>query len=80
VLLKQLKEIKRTDKKESFDMESAVLFRVAKDFDKHAAAVLQTVNKKDSKQGPYEGKNKEKAMSQELMFTKYILASLAQVA
>lgn len=79
ILKQQLAAIKRTDKNESFDMESAVLFRVAKDFDKHAAAVLQTVNKKDAKEGPYEGNNRKKAISLERTFTEYVLTSLLRI-
>lgn len=79
ILRQQLAHIKRTDKKESFDMESAVLFKVAKDFGKHAATVLQTVNKKSSKEGPYEGKNKEQAVLLETTFIDFILSSLLRI-
>lgn len=79
-LRRQLNQLKRTDKKESFDMESAVLFRVAKDFGKHAATVLQTVNKKNSKEGPYEGKNKEQAVQLESVFIDYILSALLRIS
>ncbi len=79
ILKQQLAQIKRTDKNESFDMESAVLFRVAKDFNKHAAAVLQTVNKANDKEGPYEGHNKRKAISQEIMFAEYVLSALMRI-
>jgi uridine phosphorylase len=79
ILMQQLNKIKRRDKKESFDMESAVLFRVAKDFDKHAAAVLQTVNKKNNKEGPYEGENKNQALSLEKIFIDYILSALIRI-
>ena len=78
-LYKQLNAIKRRDKKESMDMESAVLFRVAKDFGKHAASVLQTVNKNDSKMGPYEGVNREQAIGLETIFVDYILSSLLRI-
>lgn len=76
ILEDRLAQLKRKDKKESFDMESAVLFRVAKDCGKHAAAVLQTVNKEDPKQGAYEGKNKEESLKMEAVFVDYILSAL----
>jgi purine-nucleoside phosphorylase len=64
-------------KKESFDMESAVLFRCAKDFGRHAISVLQTVNKEDSKCDPYEGKHREQALKDETeVFVDYIFSSL----
>jgi uridine phosphorylase len=75
----QLKKIKKKDKKESFDMESAVLFRVAKDFEKHAATVLQTVNKENTKEGPYEGSNREKALSLEGLFIDFVLSALLRI-
>lgn len=76
ILEDRLAKLKRKDKKESFDMESAVLFRVAKDCGKHAAAVLQTVNKEDPKLGAYEGKNKEESLKMEAMFIDYVLSAL----
>lgn len=78
-LMAQLKKISRTDKKESFDMESAVLFRVAKDFDLHAASVLQTINKSDKKLGPYEGHNKQQALEMEKIFIDYLLSALLRI-
>lgn len=69
--MQQLNQIKRSDKKESFDMESAILFRVAKNFCKHTATVLQTFNKGSNKKGPYEGKNKDQALSLEEDFRAY---------
>ncbi len=78
-LEEQLVALKREDKKESFDMESAVLFRVAKDFDQHAAAVLQTVDKENKSLGPYEGTNKEQALHMEKVFTEYTLSALARI-
>lgn len=79
-LMAQLTKISRTDKKESFDMESAVLFRVAKDFDLHAASVLQTVNKEDKKLGPYEGANKQQAIEMEKIFIDYVLSALLRIS
>ncbi|HQS84359.1 MAG: hypothetical protein B7Y25_05390 [Alphaproteobacteria bacterium 16-39-46] len=75
----QLKALKRDDKKESFDMESAVLFRVAKDFKRHAAAVLQTVDKENKNQGPYEGDNKAQVLEMETVFTDYVLSALIRL-
>lgn len=69
----------RLGKKSSFDMESAVLFRVAKDFGKHAACVLQTVNKENSGEGPYEGTNKIQALALENEFISFVLSSLLRV-
>jgi purine-nucleoside phosphorylase len=79
ILNEQLSKLKRTDKKESFDMESAVLFRVAKDFGRHAIAVLQTVNKENPKEGPYEGKNLEDAVQRENEFICFILTALTRI-
>jgi len=75
----QLKNLKRDDKKESFDMESAVLFRVAHDFKRHAASVLQTVDKENKNEGPYEGANKEQALKMEKIFTDYVLSALLRL-
>jgi uridine phosphorylase len=79
ILQKHLQKFKRSDKKESLDMESAVLFRVAKDFGKHAASVLQTVDKENSQLGPYEGDNKKKAIMLENRFVEYILSALLRI-
>eukprot|EP00980_Cylindrotheca_fusiformis_P022200 scaffold9079_cov120-Cylindrotheca_fusiformis.AAC.15 len=83
ILEKQLAELKLNakGKKESFDMESAVLFRCAKDFNRHAISVLQTVNKEDSKCDPYEGKYRHQALKEETeVFVDYIFTALLQVA
>ena len=72
----RLKQLKRTDKKESFDMESAVLFRVAKDFDGHAISVLQTVDK-ESRKGPYTTK---RPFEEENKILYYILDSLVSIS
>lgn len=96
-------------KKSSFDMETAVLFRVAKDFTgyvmteaatdtataigadstrtngekryvhKHAASVLQTVNKESVQTGPYEGANKTAALALEHVFIDFILSALLRL-
>ncbi|NCF70894.1 MAG: hypothetical protein GWP59_04245 [Chlamydiales bacterium] len=74
---KQKKAKERSDKKESYDMESAVLFRVAKDFGKRAASVLQTVHKDSSKTGPYEGSFRKEALNvEEDMFMDFVLTAL----
>jgi len=106
-------------KKSSFDMETAVLFTVAKDFTgytidsskattgkdtssdyvqstntgtntgtntstrsyvhKHAASVLQTVNKENHKLGPYEGENKTIALKLEQTFIEFILSAMMRL-
>ncbi|CAJ1959864.1 unnamed protein product [Cylindrotheca closterium] len=79
ILEKQLADLKEkaNGKKESFDMESAVLFRCAKDFGFHALTVLQTVNKEDKDCDPYEGKHREAALKDEQqVFVDYIFTSL----
>mmetsp|Transcript_25832 Transcript_25832/g.29546 ORF Transcript_25832/g.29546 Transcript_25832/m.29546 type:complete len:280 (+) Transcript_25832:47-886(+) len=82
ILEQQLLDLKQNanGKKESFDMESAVLFRCAKDFGRHAISVLQTVNKEDSGCDPYKGKNREQALKDETeVFVDYIFSSLLRV-
>ena len=79
VLETQLNSLKRDDKKGSFDMESAVLFRVAQDFKRHAAAVLQTVDKENKSQGPYEGVNQTQALEMEAIFVEYVLSALMRL-
>jgi purine-nucleoside phosphorylase len=82
VLEKQLQVLNRNanGKKESFDMESAVLFRCAKDFGRDAISVLQTVNKEDSKCDPYKGKHREQALKHETeVFVDYIFSALLRV-
>jgi len=82
VLEKQLRTLTENanGKQESFDMESAVLFRVAKDFGKHAISVLQTVNKEDSACDPYEGKHREQALKDETeIFVDYIFTALLRI-
>jgi uridine phosphorylase len=75
-LNKQREDLRRPEKRESFDMETAVLFRVAKDFGKKAASVLQTVDKESFTVGPYEGRNKEKALVEEGKFADFVLTAL----
>ena len=68
--------------KESFDMESAVLFRVAKDSHKHAVSILQTVNKEAPGDcDPYEGKLRQEALAKERgLFVDYIFSGLLRVS
>ena len=81
VLRDQKKGLERKDKGESWDMETAVLFRVAADFDKHAAAVLQTVHKENSSIGPYEVKYLKEALQLENdLFFDYIFSTLVRLS
>ena len=60
-------------------MESAVLFRCAKDFGLHALSVLQTVNKEDQNCDPYEGKHRETALKDEQqVFVDFIFTALLE--
>lgn len=77
-LKRKLAQLKRKDKPESFDMETAVLFRVAKDFDAHAISILQTVDK-ESKDGAYKKGEVKTIYEQERQFMLYIMESLLQV-
>ncbi|MDN3505157.1 MAG: hypothetical protein P0S95_06245 [Rhabdochlamydiaceae bacterium] len=75
-----LNRVKRTDKKESFDMETAVLFQVAQDFDLHAATILQTVDKEGLKLRAYEGENFKKALEiEENIFFDFVLDGLLEI-
>jgi uridine phosphorylase len=71
--LKQiLSDLNKNPKPASYDMETAVLFRVAKDFGAHAASVLQTVNK--------ERNDFEQAKEvEELFFFNYVLSALSKL-
>lgn len=79
--LRELKQkLEGNNKPSSFDMETAVLFRVAKDFHAHAASVLQTVNKEDKHLTSYEGENKNRAIEfEEMVFFNYVLESLIRI-
>lgn len=72
-----MQKIKRFDKKESFNMESAILFRVAKDFDKHAASVLQTIANQDNSMLSYNNDRQKKqlAINLEIDFAEYIFSA-----
>lgn len=75
-----LEQLNSNSKPESYDMETAVLFRVAKDFGLHAATILQTVKKEDSKLSSYEGVNYQKAREvEENIFFDYVLDAILQI-
>lgn len=75
-----LEELNKNPKPASYDMETAVLFRVAKDFGLHAATVLQTVNKEAAKLASYEGENYEQAKEvEENIFFNYVLDALLEI-
>lgn len=72
-----LTQLNENSKPASYDMETAVLFRVAKDCGAHAATILQTVNKEDKKFSSYEGDNYRQAREvEELFFFNYVLDAL----
>ena len=61
-------------------METAVLFRVAKDFGLHAATILQTVDKESPRLSSYEGENYLQAIeAEEGIFFEYVLDALLEV-
>jgi hypothetical protein len=61
-------------------METAVLFRIAKDFRLHAATVLQTVKKESPKLSSYEGENFLQAKKvEETIFFDYVLDALLNI-
>lgn len=75
-----LEELKKHPKPASFDMETAVLFRVAKDFGLHAATILQTVKKESPKLSSYEGENYQQARKiEEEIFFSYVLDALRNI-
>lgn len=74
---KILDELQKNPKPASYDMETAVLFRVAKDCGAHAATILQTVNKEDKKFSSYEGNNYLQAIEmEEIIFFDFVLEAL----
>ncbi len=76
----QLSDLNENSKPASYDMETAVLFRVAKDFDLHAATILQTVNKEGTRLSSYEGENYRQAIEvEENIFFNFVLDSLLQI-
>lgn len=76
-LQKILEDLGSNPKPASYDMETAVLFRVAKDFGLHAATILQTVKKEDPKLSSYEGEHYLQAKKvEETIFFEYVLDAL----
>lgn len=76
-----LEELNKNPKPASYDMETAVLFRVAKDFGFHAATILQTVKKEGAKLSSYEGENDREARKvEEAIFFEYVLDSLLKIS
>ncbi len=70
-------QLTQNPKAASYDMETAVLFRVAKDFGLHAATILQTVNKEGRHLSSYEGENYQRAIEiEEGIFFNYVLEAL----
>jgi purine-nucleoside phosphorylase len=75
-----LEELNKNPKSASYDMETAVLFRVAKDFGQHAATILQTVKKDGAVLSSYEGENYQQARkAEESIFFDYVLDALVQI-
>jgi uridine phosphorylase len=74
-----LEELKKNPKPASFDMETAVLFRVAKDFGLHAATILQTVNKEKTKQTMPKEQFQEIRKIEEEIFFPYVLDALINI-
>ncbi len=75
-----LEQLNKNRKPASFDMETAVLFRVAKDFGLHAATVLQTLNKESATLCAYEGENYQTAREvEEGIFFNYVLDALLEI-
>lgn len=75
-----LEKLKGNPKAASFDMETAVLFRIAKDFGLHAATILQTVKKESPKLSSYEGENYLEARKvEEEIFFSYVLDALLNI-
>lgn len=75
-----LTKLNENPKPSSYDMETAVLFRVARDFGLHAATILQTVNKEGDRLSSYEGENYQQALNaEETIFFDYVLDALLQI-
>ncbi|MEI8126087.1 MAG: hypothetical protein WCG42_10060 [Parachlamydiaceae bacterium] len=75
-----LEQLNRNSKPASYDMETAVLFRVAKDFGLHAATILQTVKKESPTLSSYEGINYQQAREvEENIFFEYVLDALIKI-
>lgn len=79
-LKQMLVKLEEKTKPASFDMETAVLFRVANDFGRHAATVLVTVKKDDPKLSSYEGELLKKAREiEETLFFPYVLETMKRL-
>lgn len=79
-LEEQLASLKQNPKPASFDMETAVLFRVAKDFHAHAACVLQTFNKEAKKLGESsEQEIQQMRLAEETIFFPFVLKALLRM-
>lgn len=79
-LEEQLAHLKQNPKPASFDMETAVLFRVAKDFGAHAATVLQTFNKEAKKLGESNDKEiQQMRLVEETIFFPFVLKALLRI-
>ncbi len=75
-----LEGLNQNPKPASYDMETAVLFRVAKDFGLHAATILQTVKKESPTMSSYEGINYQQAREvEENIFFDYVLDALIKI-
>jgi len=75
-----LEQLNQNPKPASYDMETAVLFRVAKDFGLHAATILQTVKKESPTLSSYEGTNYQQAREvEENIFFEYVLDALIKI-
>lgn len=66
-------QLGRNSKPASYDMETAVLFRVAKDFGLHAATILQTINKEKFSEWT---STEQKLEIEQTIFFNYVLDAL----
>lgn len=72
-------KIKSRGKKESMDMETAVLFETARLFNKHAATVLHTVDKEKPFDPYYNSQLREEIHNLEKTFFQIIVTALSKV-
>ncbi len=68
--------VKRQDKKESMDIETATLFETARLFQQNAASVLQTVDKEKASDPYYQKATLKQIYSTEKEFFQVIVAAL----
>ena len=79
-LKQQLGMLDHRGKKASFDMETAVLYRVARDFECHAATVLQTIDKEVMNTSPEEKRAYQHAREiEEGFFFNFVLKTLVEI-